>query len=938
MIINGSTTTAPVVDLDSYWIRPLSINSGTTGITFTSRRSSSIGMNITGNVHLENYTNLGDSLLGTDYYTITGDVTFSNNSAIDYLGIINGQAVFDNSCVYNTDSGLDPCSNFGVITGTTTFNGSSYNGGTVTGATTFNGSSYNIGTPIGTTTFSGSSVNFGTASGDTIFTDLSSNDSSAILIGNVDVYYPVARPLVGSLSQATVTYHGYPAYYFKDQANLIGTSGEGDWANIGNWWMDSAFSSSAISAPIDSDEVFVTNNKIVQNIGAMGYNGATVPVKKITFESGTENEMGLVVGDVAIFEGTSMNGGSGGNIIGSAIFINDLSNDSGTVTGSTTRQYTVNSTTTRNFLTEGSHNNWIVQAQGINVDLTGATYSTSTDIFQAYNGGTFTARDNAQLVPNVNIISPLPLTSTTTIKWKPNINWGNTTSLCQYRYDSSTSTYQSLDCSKSGSDILRPTAGTHTLYVRATDALGNINEKAVTFSYNNTVPVDTDCSNVLDENRQYFLTASTTQSCIIRASVSTSTILVGNGFTVNGDINGNAITTGAAGFAFTLQNIIVTGTVNSNGASGATGVVGGNGGNITISTSTTGAVHANGGNAPAKGGNGGTINIIYSLERASSTPVTAVGGNASSCGYGGSGGHITLTNSTYTGDVSVLKGNDQTNSCPVPSGSYSSGSSGSSVVTGIYTPPSNGNSTPSAPSAPSAPSTPSGGASSGGGSAFSVNNPIVLIPVNQPKILKLGSLPAFGSDSGKAGFSFSSKLTSFLFTPLPKSITDTLEKSPTLTKFLASAGFSKQQDLVALTKNDILLPTPDKNNIPKGLFTVTASSTPVKIYISLDSSNNTNKIVELIKVSPNTILNISLVPIAKGKVTGQFLNKTITFNPSSKTQVSAIITAPTSPGKYSLTTKSSPIPLVIEVTVPKKAGTTVSKKSGIFDWFVQLFK
>ena len=53
----------------------------------------------------------------------------------------------------------------GTITGSTTFNGSSYNAGTITGTTTLNGTGYNSGTITGTTTLNSTSYNVGTING-----------------------------------------------------------------------------------------------------------------------------------------------------------------------------------------------------------------------------------------------------------------------------------------------------------------------------------------------------------------------------------------------------------------------------------------------------------------------------------------------------------------------------------------------------------------------------------------------------------------------------------------------------------------------------------------------------------------------------------------------------------------------------------------------------
>jgi len=124
---------------------------------------------------------------------------------------------------------------------------------------------------------------------------------------------------------------------------------------------------------------------------------------------------------------------------------------------------------------------------------------------------------------------------------------------------------------------------------------------------------------------------------------------------------------------------------------------GGNGGTITIDPSVTGAVEANGGNSPVStAGNGGSITITNSTASPVGSTVTANGGNATSCGYGGSGGTVHLINSAY-GAVTANPGSNNTsqgcnaNNNAIFSSNYSSGSSGGSSglvqIVGEYVPP-----------------------------------------------------------------------------------------------------------------------------------------------------------------------------------------------------------------------------------------------------------
>lgn len=71
---------------------------------------------------------------------------------------------------------------------------------------------------------------------------------------------------------------------------------------------------------------------------------------------------------------------------GNATFINDFSEQSVTATATTkTREYTINTTTTRNFVSDGP---WTVIANGAVVNVSGSVYNSST-VFTKLNGGSF---------------------------------------------------------------------------------------------------------------------------------------------------------------------------------------------------------------------------------------------------------------------------------------------------------------------------------------------------------------------------------------------------------------------------------------------------------------------------------------------------------------------------------------------------------------------
>jgi len=359
------------------------------------------------------------------------------------------------------------------------------------------------------------------------------------------------------------------------------------------------------------------------------------------------------------------------------------------------RQYTTNTNVgIRNF----TNQNWIVQAISSQVNLSSATYATSSDTFEALSGGSFISNSNinggAPVVPQVFIVSP---TSGTVVKWLPSINW-DTSVICQYSYDNFV-TVNTVNCANNGSDIIRPSAaGSQTLYVQGVDVRGDITQKSVTFTYDNTSPVPTACgADILNESTRqyYYLAGNVNGDCVVTTNVklygnnpattSSSTV-----YTVNGNIIATSTTNG---YNIILNNINVTGYVIASGANNPSGI-GYNGGNISVGLSVTGPIISNGGNGTTQGGNGGSISILNSAGIAStSTMVSSKGGNATSCGYGGSGGSVSVINSSY-GVVSNNAGLDNTltiangGSCANPLYPLLlGGSSGSSVVTGTYTPP-----------------------------------------------------------------------------------------------------------------------------------------------------------------------------------------------------------------------------------------------------------
>jgi uncharacterized repeat protein (TIGR02059 family) len=133
-------------------------------------------------------------------------------------------------------------------------------------------------------------------------------------------------------------------YYFN---NAIDTSPN----EIGNYWYDSGLSDQALELPdFSSAQVSVATDS--------------------TFD-----------GDI-IFNSEAINNGT---INGNATFINDLSENIGTITGNAVRRYTSVQTTSRDFTGKDI---WTVIADGVVLDITSASYDEST-VFSHENSGSF---------------------------------------------------------------------------------------------------------------------------------------------------------------------------------------------------------------------------------------------------------------------------------------------------------------------------------------------------------------------------------------------------------------------------------------------------------------------------------------------------------------------------------------------------------------------
>ena len=606
--------------------------------------------------------NSGNAIVGktTNNSIINTAGTFTFNASSTNSGTLNGNAILSAS---STNSGtITGDATFSAYTavggeisfsGTTAFSGIGYVGGTVYDSTgvneilswVFNESSTNTGVLSGDATFNDASINTSTGivQGDATFTGTSANLGT--VTGNADVYSPVTRPLGGTVN-GQVIYRNYAGLYFNDSAVGAGVSGK--WDDINNWWTD-------VNATIRSPIIPTQGDDVIILSGSISTTTSPAHIRTIIFQNSSSNGISITVEstarDAALFNASSVNNGT---IIGNATFAGENSVNNGTVTGYITRQY---STGIFTVVTDFTHNgvNWIIQAvNGATVDLTGATYSILTNIFEAFGNAVFIFNNLiGGSVPALTVTAP---TSGINIKWKPIVSWGTNT-LCQYKIDSGA--YTSVSCANNGLDIPRPSAGAHTISLKSTDALGNVNEKNITFTYDNTQPVDTDCTTALDEaTRPYYYLTSNVGNCSVTATTTLRGDNNGGGsFYTISNISGNSND-------IVLQNITTTGAVS-------------NFNNITVSSSTLNTLDVNGefnadtvstfGNTNISSSgvvNGGRFisNLTNNgiINNSTSTPVTVVGDttnngiinngfvfNASSTNTGTVNGTLTLNGSSY---------------------------------------------------------------------------------------------------------------------------------------------------------------------------------------------------------------------------------------------------------------------------------------------------
>ncbi len=198
-------------------------------------------------------------------------------------------------------------------------------------------------------------------------------------------------------------------YWYKTGANS-------DWITLsGNWWDDAGHTSQAASLPNGTSTV-VTLGTVAPRVDLDAW---TTPLALdasttgIFFSSIGGSENNVAVTGNATFEG---NAGNSNTIHGDATFVDDgPENLFATITGTAYRLYSSPATTTRNYTHDNDGTTWTVVADGVQVNVSGATYDSGTS-FESRNRGCFVGGPSpscSSTVPTLSINDASPVGQST---------------------------------------------------------------------------------------------------------------------------------------------------------------------------------------------------------------------------------------------------------------------------------------------------------------------------------------------------------------------------------------------------------------------------------------------------------------------------------------------------------------------------------------------
>ena len=425
-------------------------------------------------------------------------------------------------------------------------------------------------------------------------------------------------------------------------------------------------------------------------------------------------------------------------------------------------------------------------------------------------------------------------------------------------------------------------------------------------------------------------------TCFTLAATSTNVTIEGNTHTLSAS-NGNTNYAIDATAPVNAHNGVATTTVNNllfqtftkgitaNGANNGGGP-GKNGGAVVVSTSTIPSISANGGNGTTRGGNGGTIITTKSIQAASSTTLAANGGSATVCGYGGSGGVVSLIQSLFD-SVAALAGFDETDSdsdhCNNGHPSGSPANVGTTNTTGSYYPPA-----PQSGGGNTTVTTHVGGGGTVGGGAL----PSLTLPINPIAPLNLAPLPTFGDtgSSSKDSFSFIPPITAFLFAPLPNPLGTALKSYPDLKSFLSTLHITYAQDLVTLNKKPVVIPT--ATSTAAGIYYVSNANGTLKGTLVYDKNY---QVLEKVTAPAGGTITVGL--ITGTSTTGTFAGSSYSFKSLSATRKTLSLILPTTVGRYYLTTNASPLTLAVDVVASTASVPKTSTAQSFFTGLLHFF-
>jgi hypothetical protein len=413
--------------------------------------------------------------------------------------------------------------------------------------------------------------------------------------------------------------------------------------------------------------------------------------------------------------------------------------------------------------------------------------------------------------------------------------------------------------------------------------------------------------------------------------IATSSITInGSGHKLTGHISGDGAYGGYDAYSFNLANITVTGTTTATGGEGIPGLSdGGKGGAINIATSSTGLVTVNGGDPEQNGGDAGRVVMTNSYAIQEGTHILAIGGDSIGCGYGGSGGDISLFNSS--GYILITAtGADATSTCIVVPPSPVNRTSGQGSTVGTYQDP---NTPVTPPTVPNSDLNNNGVPVKGNSTTYSGTIDLFINPNFKPidfdklPTVYLFNKPNRASRPLLVGFTTLPNIFANLKTPEELSFITTPAKFLTnVFKFIGGLGqgSTKAKNITDdIYMKELGIDVNNEQSLAK------LRTNPVKITTEIIKNNSIFYIVRSGKSTLATYLTYesksrSLAQLVK-VIAGQ--NLTITLN--SKDSKSIDYKAPNKAGQYIINQEGGNITLIVEVLDTTRVET---KKGGFWDW------